>query len=168
MKRVNKWSWYIEKSFYKYVDNWVLTNCHQINPFIAEAGIFLDSHVNTCIYQNPWQRPSQEKKFRKYIKYSPGLINQDVTVQPRINDNQSPFVYADFLFPAKTPQTQGFQISHFHRKIASYRFVVVTQNGIRVGSNLHECSRIRNFGAKCIWFVSRLTEYRLHLYNTFA
>ena len=111
----------------------------------------------------------------KYIKYSPGLINQDVTIQPRraalMTTKVHLCLFADFLFPAKTPQTEGFQISqisHFHRKIASYRLGVVTQNGIRVGSNLHECSRIRNFDAKFIWFISRLTEYRLHLYNTFA
>ena len=44
------------------------------------------------------------------------------------------------------------------KQITSYRFGVETQNGIRVGSNQYENSRIQNFGAKSIRFVSRFTE----------
>ena len=48
--------------------------------------------------------------------------------------------------------------TEYRIEITPYRFGIKTQNGIRVGSNQYEFSRIRNFGAKSIRFASRYTE----------
>ena len=87
-----------------------------------------------------------------------------VTTQPRraeLSKTQGCFLRG-FYSRRKTPKHRGSKYPRcpiFNQKeITSYRFGVETQNGIRVGSNQYENSRIRNFGAKSIRFVSRFTE----------
>ena len=67
-----------------------------------------------------------------------------------------------FYSRRKTPKHRGSKYPRCpilnQKQTTSYRFGIDTQNGIRVGSNQYENSRIRNFGAKSIRFVSRFTE----------
>ena len=86
----------------------------------------------------------------------------------RYNDLQSSLITHPKHRGSKYPICPIFN----QKEITSYRFGVETQNGIRVGPDQYENSRIRNFGAKSIRFVSRFTENIINInafirHNTF-
>ena len=94
----------------------------------------------------------------------------------RIKQEPGLILLRGFYSRRKTPKHRGSKYPRCpilnQKEITSYRFGVETQNGIRVGSNQYENSRIRNFGAKSIRFVSRFTENIINInafirHNTF-
>ena len=94
----------------------------------------------------------------------------------RIKQEPGLILLRGFYSRRKTPKHRGSKYPRCpilnQKEITSCRFGVETQNGIRVGSNQYENSRIRNFGAKSIRFVSRFTENIINInafirHNTF-